>query len=285
MLTLKRDSDLLPFPAIAPALCRQFGVSELGLRPFGRSPADTEIDFQQTPRPELETALVAACTQPAAGPPPSPEFFWHLELGTRTECLLTLGTWGGTWDLEVELNCLDSTCQAELDLTFSLAELSQLQHPVDRQDPIQVLLGGQSFTLRRPTGLDQLHWRSPSFAAKASPVLALIQSLLPLEQRAAFQQAWQREADPLASLNPVMAQQDPLVSLNLTVSCPVCGALDVHTIDLGALALQRLRAAQDRLLATVHCLASHYHWTEAEIFTLPAWRRNRYLALIERSPL
>jgi hypothetical protein len=283
MLTLACDRDLMPFPALAPTLLSQFGVGELGLRPFGRSPADTEIDFQCTSRPELETALVTACTQAAKGTLPSPEFFWHLDVGVRTECLLTLGTWGGTWDLEVELNCREPSCQSELDLTFSLAELSQLQHPVDRQDPIQILLGGQSFTLRRPTGLDQLHWRSQPFPDEASPILALIQSLLPPEQRPAFQQSWELEADPLACLNLVMAQQDPLVSLNLTVGCPVCGALDVHIIDLGAHALQRLRAAQDRLLATVHRLASHYHWTEAEIFALPAWRRDRYLALIERS--
>ena len=61
--------------------------------------------------------------------------------------------------------------------------------------------------------------------------------------------------------------------------CPECGADNRVSIDpyfcLG-------RVSQD-LFGDIHRLASHYHWSEAEILAMPRWRRQRYLALIDRS--
>ena len=57
--------------------------------------------------------------------------------------------------------------------------------------------------------------------------------------------------------------------------------MDEVAVDLEALALRRLYARQDALLATVHRLASRYGWTESEVLAVPARRRARYLALIE----
>jgi hypothetical protein len=283
MLTLNRDNYLLPFPPIPPDLSSRFAVENLALRPFGRSPADKDIDFQHTPRPYLEAEIVEVCTQSHGGTPPDRQFFWNLEVGKRTECLLTLATWGGAWDLDVELNCRSEDCQAEMELEFSLEELSRFQRQVELQGQVTLSLGDQVFALRRPTGLDQLTWLGQLFPDETSAMQTMIQTLLSPEQWDAFQQAWETEETPLATLNQAMAQQDPLVNLSLKVSCPACAALDVHTVDVGALALQRLREAQDHLLETVHRLASHYHWTEPAIFALPTWRRDRYLELIERS--
>jgi len=51
-------------------------------------------------------------------------------------------------------------------------------------------------------------------------------------------------------------------------------------IDLCDVALGALRRLQQQLLITVHQLASHYHWSEKEIFSVPAFRRQAYLNLI-----
>jgi hypothetical protein len=83
-------------------------------------------------------------------------------------------------------------------------------------------------------------------------------------------------------LNQVLDDLDPLVNFSLAVTCPHCGLPSQPEIDLGAWALQILQRVQQRLIETVHRLACRYHWTEAEILALPEWRRDRYLALIDR---
>jgi hypothetical protein len=51
-------------------------------------------------------------------------------------------------------------------------------------------------------------------------------------------------------------------------------------IDLCEVALTTLRRLQRQLIVMVHRLASHYHWSEQEIFAVPHWRRKEYLELI-----
>lgn len=42
-----------------------------------------------------------------------------------------------------------------------------------------------------------------------------------------------------------------------------------------------MRQRRHRLLQDVHRLASRYHWSEAELFSLPLPRREAYLGLID----
>jgi hypothetical protein len=78
-----------------------------------------------------------------------------------------------------------------------------------------------------------------------------------------------------------MEEFDPLPAFEMQVVCPECGAASTAAPALTAAALQRLVAAQERLLDDVHRIALNYHWTEAEILRMPAWRRESYLARIE----
>ncbi|HBL57096.1 MAG TPA: hypothetical protein DDZ80_00510 [Cyanobacteria bacterium UBA8803] len=112
--------------------------------------------------------------------------------------------------------------------------------------------------------------------------MAMVQTLLMVEQRAGFEVVCSQETHWLQRLNQVMEDLDPLVNFSLQVICPYCGTENLQDFDLGAWALQQLEQAQQQLLITVHRLASYYHWSEAEIFAIPPWRRSRYLALIER---
>jgi hypothetical protein len=73
---------------------------------------------------------------------------------------------------------------------------------------------------------------------------------------------------------------DPLVDFSLDTTCPHCGLENHFELDLEVLCLRRLHRAQWVLLETVHTLAKHYHWSEAQIFAVPAWRRAYYLNLI-----
>ena len=88
--------------------------------------------------------------------------------------------------------------------------------------------------------------------------------------------------DALEKISHVMDEHDPLVNFSVQVQCPECGREHVCEIDLEELSLNRLRQAQFHLLATVHRLARHYHWSEEEIFKVPYWRRDHYLNLMQR---
>jgi hypothetical protein len=64
------------------------------------------------------------------------------------------------------------------------------------------------------------------------------------------------------------------------VECDICGRPNDHEIDLFETALEMLARAQRSLIVSAHRLASHYHWSEREIFAVPEWRRRQYLELI-----
>ena len=84
----------------------------------------------------------------------------------------------------------------------------------------------------------------------------------------------------LRSLAPLLAEMDPQAELNLDAACPVCGRVFAQVLD----AMQYLQSEMvqdlDHLYAEVHRIASHYHWSEAEILAMTAVRRRRYLAMI-----
>ncbi|PWB55649.1 MAG: hypothetical protein C3F18_05585 [Nitrosomonadales bacterium] len=87
------------------------------------------------------------------------------------------------------------------------------------------------------------------------------------------------DAGEVTAIEAALESVAPEIATEVMAPCPECGAENRVGIDpyfcLG-------RVSQD-LFGDVHRLASHYHWSEAEILVMPRWRRHRYLALIDRS--
>ena len=267
-----------PFPELPE---KPQAVEHLFLRPFGVLAKDRDVNFHQAYRPDLETQILQCCTCTHQSPPPTPDFFWNLDISTRTACLLLIAALGeGTEDLTLDLRCRQPDCREEMEVELTQGDLASLLQPTSQSEPIQVRLSEHTFGLRRPTGADQLAWLNQSFADEFTAIRTMVQQLLPEEQWLPFQQIggmnW------LPAVNQVMEKMDPLVSFKLQVQCPGCGTKAVHGVDLGEIALQKLNRAQDQLLKTVHRLASHFHWTEEVILDLPLWRRERYLQFIKR---
>ena len=270
----------VPFPEI-PGEAKP--LEQLWLRPFGLLAEDCEVNFTQTVRPYLETQILQCCTYNREGETPNPEFFWNLDVSKRTECLALVAALGEvSEEVTLDLRCRNPDCREEMELELTGEELAGLQNKTGGSSTIEVCLGDRTFSLRKPRGLDQVAWLSQSFADETAAVRAMVQSLLPEEQRGVFEQIWENRDDWMQSLDRMMEEMDPLVNFRLQLVCPCCDTEDLYEVDLGELCLGRLRQAQDRLLESVYCLASHFHWNEEEIFALPPWRRERYLKLIER---
>ena len=73
---------------------------------------------------------------------------------------------------------------------------------------------------------------------------------------------------------------DPMLDIQLALDCPECGASWKSPLDLLAFLWQEIERWGQRMLYTIHRLASAYGWSEEEILALSAWRRNGYLDLI-----
>jgi len=170
-----------------------------------------------------------------------------------------------------------SQCSAESEFELSADELSSLADRFRESETVSATAGGIQITLRRPTGRDQLEWLGDT---QGTPEVMLRRILVApqldeLEQHGVGIDAVE------AALDGAMDEFDPLPGFEMQVVCPECGASTTAAPALTASALQRLVSAQERLLDDVHTIALNYHWTEAEILAMPAWRRQGYLARIE----
>jgi hypothetical protein len=239
----------------------------MGLRPFGTSLEDLEVDLTSEDRVRVVTDVLAAC-----GPPGRDlEFYWDLPVSARTAGLLGLAALDGADAIDVELRCPD--CSQPLEISLGVDELLDREgSAIDRLT--LVAESGVVMELRRPTGRDQATWAATAFT----------------DERAWRQAAASRICDGTGALDDEMLDRieraldeaDPLLRAAVETACPDCGAVSQQDVDLIACALERLRRAQHIAIETVHQMASHYHWSEAEILAMPPWRRERYLSLLAR---
>ena len=82
------------------------------------------------------------------------------------------------------------------------------------------------------------------------------------------------------ALEEKLGEIDPQAEIRISATCPECGAdLDLP-LDAGELVHARIDRAKAELYRDVHVLARYYHWSEAEILSLPPERRRRYLEFL-----
>jgi hypothetical protein len=90
--------------------------------------------------------------------------------------------------------------------------------------------------------------------------------------------AWSEQE--LDDIGRALALADPHAEIRLPLQCPACGHGWEETLDIASFTWEEIEARARRLLFDVHTLASAYGWTEAEILSLGASRRARYLELV-----
>jgi len=126
--------------------------------------------------------------------------------------------------------------------------------------------------LRVPTGADEVAIDAEIDGARAEHVLVqrcLVKGELPEAL----------SSDDLARIDAALDAVSPWVVTELAATCPACGATHPETLDPYVV----MRRSPDELFDEVHALAWHYHWSEAEILALPRYRRQCYLARIDRA--
>ena len=237
------------------------------MRPFGRA-ADLDLDFGQSDRPGLVTAVLAQCAADDA----DADAWWSRTVGTRTAALLSLlAVTDASAQVGFTARCGAAGCGELFGFDLPLQALAT-QASLDDAAVRVALDPARSVHLRRPTGADLRDWHVRRPATRSEAVRTMLDALL-VEGTV--------DLEDEARLSQAIVALDPLVDFSVHCHCPACGASSDVAIDLEALALGRLHARQQGLLRDVHRLASRYGWTEAQVLAVPPARRARYLALVD----
>ena len=267
------------FPAIPDWLRADCAtIARARLRRFGSELADLEFAFEDESNPLLIARLLSQCTRTSNGAALAAATMLNLPVGLQLEALLALAEMSSDQPFTWLFCCEAAQCQRESEFHLTSEELSLLADRWRARETMEADLAGHRLILRRPTGRDQLDWLERSDHESAGTMLDKILVSPSLDELAGAGIAIERIE---AVVDEAMDEFDPLPGFQMEVVCPECGARSTVAPGLTAAALQRLVATQEALLDEVHQIASRYHWNEAEILRLPAWRRQGYLERID----
>lgn len=245
---------------------------EVGLRRFGIVESDLAINFHAENSAALVTKLLEQCTV-TSDAKLSTDFFRRLSIGKRLECLLTLAAGEKRMPFAFQFNC--GGCNAELEIELTLDEIAAIQREADMIELVNVDVRGEPVAFRKPTGEDQQRWAATVLRDEKQATRAIVHSLAISSDRRI-----RLRAKDVDTIDEAMNDADPLVNFQCRVHCGECGEANEFFVDLCEVALDILARQQKQLIVFVHKLASHYHWSEREIFEIPHWRRIEYLNLI-----
>ena len=259
-------------PDFSHSFSRMFPSAGVGMRRFGISENDLAIDFSEGNTPALVTRILEQCAVDPGGRLPA-GFFRDLTAGRRLECLLAVAAGADGSPFRFPLHCIG--CGQEIELELTLDDIAHQQRESDGIESIEVQIRGGPVLFRKPIGRDQERWAEMDFEDTGEALTTMIGTLA---ASAHVQELL--DPDAIDRIDAAMNEADPLVNFHCSVRCAECGSLNDSFIDLCDVALAALSRMQKQLIVMVHKLASRYHWSEQEIFSVPHWRRETYLNLI-----
>ena len=261
-----------PLPEFSPSFVGVYPASDINMRRFGIFESDLAIDFAGSNTAVLITRILEQCTVDPDGRL-SAGFFRELSISRRLECLLAIAAGEEGSAFNFPFHC--AGCEQEIELELTLEDIADQQREADLIETVEIEIKGKPFSFRKPCGLDQENWAKMVFRDQREAVEAMIRSLA-----VTHDMPESLDTDTIDLLDEAMCEADPLVNFRCRVTCAECSSPNEFFIDLYDVALGTLSRNKQQLIVMVHKLASHYHWSENEIFAVPYWRRKEYLNLI-----
>ncbi len=87
-------------------------------------------------------------------------------------------------------------------------------------------------------------------------------------------------AETIETLSRAMLEADPQAEITLRLTCPACAHEWDLLFDIAEFFWREISAQAQRLLREIDALARAYGWSEREILSLPAQRRQTYLEML-----
>ena len=239
------------------------GVLELALAEAGERAASTPAAVTQALALALDRLGGEAATPPrVAGLCVGDRQFLMRELDRH------LGHEGGWFQAEC------GHCGARFDFRIDYADLP-VQEAGAGYPQAQVDMDGRRLRFRLPTGGDQEILAGLPEAEAPRWLLRQLadapEALAPLGQTPG--------QDLIAAADAALDAIAPGIVLRVQAACPECGGGNEVELD----PYRALARSSGSLLREVHQIATHYHWSEADILNLPRPRRQRYLQMIDRA--
>jgi hypothetical protein len=173
--------------------------------------------------------------------------------------------------LEFELMVNDICLASPPPLTAATASETKSQY----ESQYEWNQGNYRLTFRLPTSADLL-----ALAESAEPHQLLQRCLIHLYEG---EKAISMTELPRAIAQQVIeqiAQRDPQAEIVLNLRCPACGHQWAQLFDIISFFWREIAFKAQRLLQEVHVLATVYSWSEADILSMSALRRQAYLEQI-----
>jgi hypothetical protein len=174
-------------------------------------------------------------------------------------------------------------CGEQVEINFPLVELYAEGHeadspfPLSEAQPQQMKANDFEISFRLPNSNDLKHLPVDPDAAR----LALLQTcVVAAHHDGQVINASDLSQEAVQALMKQMDQVDPLANIHLPLSCPACNHSWDVLFDIVSFFWSEINAWAQRFLREIHILASAYGWREADILSMSAWRRQRYLELI-----
>lgn len=234
---------------------------------------------------ERITALLARCVGRIGGiSAPSIDDVRALSAGDREALLLHLRRISLGSGIDCVASCPAPGCGEAMDLSLNVSDLLVPAIAADAAVEEEILTeAGWRVTYRAVDGAD-LEAVAP--LARGDPAAAarrlLDRCTLDIADRAGAPVARDKALPALERLLPeLLSRRDPQAEIRLSLDCPACGHGFEALFDTADYLAAELSARGRSIFDEIHLIARHYHWSEAEILSLSAGRRRRYLALIQ----
>ena len=237
-----------------------------------------DLGRHATPAERVSAALAALTLRIGGIETPAIERVLELTAGDRERLLLALCE--RLLGPEIDLVATCPSCSEVAELSIRFADI-MAKHPattVSADPHVDLDAGGETWSarLRPPTGVDlELAARSRPHAARQLIISCVVELTDPSAKRVV------PSVLPTACVSQVadaLLALDPAAETRIGAECPFCGQPIDALLDGYAL-LQNGFGGSHRVYDDVFRMARAYHWSEAEILSLPLRRRRHYLAI------
>ncbi|WP_128913970.1 phage baseplate protein [Granulicella sibirica] len=212
----------------------------------------------------------------SACPELSREQVRELSIGQRDGLLLALQA--STFGPELTALSTCPRCRTAVEVAVEVAQLKQaatLSSLSGTESTAIIVRDGREFQVRRPNSSDLAAADGMEPEQAASKILARC-----VTSEGVRVDATKLSAETVEQLTEKMAALDPQAECVLEVACAACESSWLERLDIVAFLWSELDAWAKRTLREVHALASAYGWTETEVLSLSASRRQVYLAMV-----
>jgi hypothetical protein len=245
-----------------------------------------EAGPDQPPAARVTALLATATRQIGSAAPVTADMIRSLTVGDRQRLVLGVAATTFGPNLDVVARCPSGACGELIELTLSILDLVQppafAEHRVEHELTIECATGRRRVRFRLPNGRDEeeaAHLAQADSAAGERHLLSRCVLAIVDDDNHAIA----IDDDLLLELAPCLESAisalDPAAEYISKTTCPFCGGT-IRTVLDGFFLLSSELVAADRLYVEVDTMARAYHWSEAEILSLPVARRRRYLDLI-----